>query len=372
MRGGTEIQTLNLVKCLKSLDHEISLICYFEHDPIVANEFSTAGASIILLDLVREIGCINFIVRLWSEIRKIKPEFVHVQYMAPGALPIIAARLAGVKNVFATVHQPYTRTHGRMAKVILRVASLLTTRFITVSENAERSWFGSTSLFDENMPVSIQPHHFTIYNGVDTVRIQKIAGNTNCEILKDNLRIPLAIPLIGIVSRLRYEKGIDLLVESFSHLIKDDSNSRLLIVGSGPDDYKLKKQADFLGISGRITFYGAAEWETAIGLMSIMDIVVVPSRFEGFGLTAAEAMSMGKPVVAADNFGLKEVVTDKETGLTFNTGDINDLKEKLKKLFIDPSLWSRYGASGQERAEKLFDISVFHRKIAALYNIYKQ
>ena len=58
----------------------------------------------------------------------------------------------------------------------------------------------------------------------------------------------------------------------------------------------------------KVIFYGATDWVNAMQLISIMDIVVVPSRFEGFGLTAAEAMSAGKPVVASDSFGLKEVV----------------------------------------------------------------
>ena len=78
----------------------------------MVEEFQTTGADVILLDMNRNSGSWAVIKRLRKEIRQINPDVVHVQYMAPGALPIIAARLAGVKRVFATVHQPYTNSHG--------------------------------------------------------------------------------------------------------------------------------------------------------------------------------------------------------------------------------------------------------------------
>jgi glycosyltransferase involved in cell wall biosynthesis len=365
--GGTEIQTINLIRALRIKDHAVTALCYFEYEDNVVRNFESAGAQVVLLKWNRGINALNFINDLYTEIHNLRPDVVHIQYMTPGALPIIAARLAGVKKVFATVHQPHILSHGRIAKLILNSASLLCTKFIAVSQNAEKSWFGTSRLFDENKTINLQPRHFTIHNAVDTDGIKKIVEATDTEKLKAEIKIPTVVRLIGTVSRLRHEKGIDLLIEAFDLLIKEGFNIHLLIVGSGPDEDKLKKQVEDLGISGSITFYGAADWEAAIGIMSVMEIVVVPSRFEGFGLTAAEAMAAGKPVIASDNFGLKEVVTDNETGLTFKTEDIYDLKEKLKILLNDPLLCRKYGAAGQERAEKLFDISVFNSRIARLY-----
>ena len=126
--------------------------------------------------------------------------------------------------------------------------------------------------------------------------------------LKCELAIPAGIPVIGAVSRLRHEKGIDLLLEAFTFLIRSGEKAHLLLVGSGPDEKKLKDTIQTYELNSSVTFYGEAEWERAMQLMAIMDIVVVPSRFEGFGLTAAEAMAAGKPVIASDTSGLKEVV----------------------------------------------------------------
>jgi L-malate glycosyltransferase len=368
--GGTELQTLSLVRSLKSLGHKLSLICYFEFDKLIISKFRQEGAEVLILNLTRRDCFLRIIPKLIRKFKSLKPDMVHVQYMAPGALPIIAARLAGIKTVFATVHQPHTASYGWISKMILRLASLLTTRFIAVSMNAEKSWFGTATVFDESLSPNIQPHHFTIYNSVDSDEISKIAESADSEKIKGQLKIPLNVPLIGVVSRLRHEKGIDLLVSTCCYLKQDGIDFHLLIVGSGPDEANLKNQVQHGGISDFVTFYGAAEWETAMRLMAIMNMVVVPSRFEGFGLTAAEAMAAGKPVIASDSFGLKEVVSDNETGLVFKTDSISDLTEKLKIMLQDPLLCRKYGEAGQYRVRTLFDTSVFMKNVTALYKCY--
>lgn len=393
LQGGTELQTLMLSKVLLSsakrneiptlesgrsavspagasakAGHAVEIICYFEHEAPIVAEFQKAGATIRLLNMDRKSGFLRFVLRLRKEIRIVKPDIVHVQYMAPGALPIVAARLAGVRTIFATVHQPYTKSHGRLAKLFLKTASLLTTRFIAVSQNAEKSWFGTCSLFDESKPLKLQPRHFTIHNAIDIGRINKSVSEVSVTDLKSQLAIPAGIPVIGAVSRLRQEKGIDILLEAFTLLIRSGEKAHLLLVGSGPDEKKLKDivQADELNSS--VTFYGEAEWERAMQLMSLLDIVVIPSRFEGFGLTAAEAMAAGKPVVASDTSGLKEVVINDETGILFPVDEAQALKIALERLIREPNLRERLGNAGRERVISNFSLELFSKKIKALYS----
>ena len=369
LQGGTERQSLDLSVVLRSIGLDVTLICYFEHEPTIVKEFTTAGVDVRLLDIHRNSGALTLMKRLRKEILQIKPEIVHVQYMAPGALPIIAARLAGVKMVFTTVHQPYTKSHGRLAKLFLRTASLLTTKFIAVSQNAENSWFGTSGLFDETKPTKLQPGHFTIHNAIDNDRLNTIVSEVGITALKNELSVPIGIPVIGAVSRLRSEKGIDILLEAFALIIKSGVKAYLLMVGTGPDEKKLKDTVQKNGLNSAVTFYGEAEWERAMQLMFLMDIVVVPSRFEGFGLTAAEAMTMGKPVIATNTSGLKEVVIDGETGILFPVDDILALKESIQMLIKDPHLRERLGNAGRERVQANFSLDLYSRKIKALYNI---
>jgi glycosyltransferase involved in cell wall biosynthesis len=356
-----------LVRVLSSNDHDVSVLCYFEFQNNIVEEFQQTGATVSLLRMNRSTGILSFVNRLRKEIRKIKPDVVHVQYMSPGAMPIVAARLARVKKVFATVHQPYTTNHGFLAKVILRAASLLTTKFIAVSQNAEMSWFGSYSLFQEKKPLRTQKKHFTIYNSVERERVIETTRNLDKAFLKDSLGVPSEVPLIGTVSRLSFEKGIDILLDAYKRLTEDGITCYLVIVGTGPDEEKLKRQATSIGISDRICFFRGAEWRKSMQIMSILDIVVVPSRFEGFGLTAVEAMCLGKPVIASNCGGLKEVLEDKKTGLLFEPGNSDSLVMATKLLLLDSNRIIM-GMRGELRARKLFSQDTYFLKIRHLFS----
>jgi L-malate glycosyltransferase len=361
------MQTLMLTNVLQSCCHAVEVVCHFEHKSSMVEEFQATGASVRLLDMNRKSGSWTVIKRLREEIWQHNPDVVHVQYMSPGALPIIAARLAGIKRIFATVHQPYTKSHRKLAKILLRASALLTTKFIAVSQNAEKSWFGKSCLFDQNKPFKLQPRHFTIHNAIDIERIWKIISEVSISDLKNELAIPTGIPIIGAVSRLRNEKGIDVLLEAFNLLIRCGEKAHLLLVGSGPDERKLKDTAQTYGLNSYITFYGEAEWEKAIQLMAIMDLLVVSSRFEGFGLTAAEAMAAGKPLIASDTSGLKEVVSDNQTGILFPVEDVPALMDAMAKLISDPVLRNNLGMSGREKVIANFSLDIFRKKIQALY-----
>jgi glycosyltransferase involved in cell wall biosynthesis len=348
----------------------VEVLCYFEYKSLIVEKFQDTGAEVRLLDLNRGIGFRTLIRTLRNEIRAIMPDVVHVQYLAPGALPIIAARLAGVSNIIATVHQPYTKGHGRLAKLILRTAAKFTGQFISVSMNVEESWFGSSNLFEEYKRSNVYKKHFTIYNSIDLERIKGIGRNLNHKVLKSALLIPVGIPVIGAISRLRHEKGIDILIDAFNLLIRESSEAHLFIVGSGPDDKMLRKRVHDLGLNSRVTFYGEADWEMAMKLIFVMDIVVVPSRFEGFGLTAGESMAAGRPVVASDTTGLKELVIDGETGILFPVNDISALFHSLHKLIGNNDLRKQLCIAGQKRIKDYFDSVIFERKINTLYSNY--
>jgi glycosyltransferase involved in cell wall biosynthesis len=174
--------------------------------------------------------------------------------------------------------------------------------------------------------------------------------------------------VIGVVSRLRHEKGIDILINAFAIAIRHFPGIHLLIVGSGPDEIGLETQVSDLNLNSSTTFFGEADWETAMQQMALMDIVVVPSRFEGFGLTAAEAMAMGKSVVATDVFGLSEVVADGQTGFLFPNEDVLTLSNWIIMLCKNPNLRYAMGNNGRIKAKKMFDLDAYKWKITRLYD----
>jgi glycosyltransferase involved in cell wall biosynthesis len=333
----------------------------------MVSEFNTNNCEVLLLKLNRNISSLKFMKTLRNVFKKNNPELVHVQYMAPGMLPIVAARLAGVKKVLATVHQPYTRSHGIKAKLFLRFSSMLCKHIIVVSKNAEISWFGSGIEFSEIPENKKLPKHFTIYNAIDVKRLNSIKNNVDVLKERQKLKTNKDSLIFGMVSRLSPEKGIDIALEAFKRVIKEKYDAHLLIVGGGNEEDKLKEMFKALKISENVTFYGETNWADAMKQMALMDVVIVPSRFEGFGLSAAEAMAMCKPVLASDVFGLKEVVIDKKTGLTFTSENVIDLTQQLLKLLNNPEMLKKLGDTGFEHATLKFSTKVFKTKINKLY-----
>lgn len=327
LQGGTEFQTLQLARVLCDAGHEVSVCCYFERDPAMVARFEQAGARVELLGLERSISPLRLLAVLRPAFAK--ADVVHVQYMAPGFLAVLAAKCSGAGRVFATVHQPAT-PYGWKARLLLRLAARMCKRFICVSEATAKSWF-------EDRPT------VTIHNAVDIARIDGIAAAGSG-------------PLIGAVSRIRHEKGIDVLLDAFVAV----SGARLLIVGDGPDRAALEKRA-----TPNVEWAGQQPWERAIALMKGMEIVVVPSRFEGFGLTAAEAMAAGRAVVASDVDGLREVVGD--AGVLVPAGDAAALAAALKRLLEDVDERAALGRKARQRVEAMFSFDEFKRRILECY-----
>lgn len=97
------------------------------------------------------------------------------------------------------------------------------------------------------------------------------------------------------------------------------------------------------------------------------DAVLVPSRLEGFGYVAAEAMACGKPVIAFDNTALPEVVRDGQTGLLVPTGDVEALAAACRRLAADPALAARLGVAARERAVAQFSEAAAAGRYLAVY-----
>lgn len=353
---------------LIELGYSVDVYCYFENDKQVVEEFKTTGAAVQLLGWSRSIGPIAFIRTLAKIIRKNLPDVVHVQYMAPGLLPIIAARIARVPRILATVHQPGT-PHGIKNHLLLRFGAMLTNHFICVSEAAEKSWFGNSYLLDVTDKEKIKgKRHFTIPNGVDIAGLDtslaaglpKMAEITAS--LKEN-------QVIGTVARLSMEKGIDILLEAFALVYKEFHQSKLLIVGDGNQSAELKTLANRLGISDAIIWTGQLSWHEAMSCVEHMDIVVVPSRFEGFGLTAVEAMACGKPVVASRVDGLAEIIQDGITGVLVLPEKPSNLASAIINLLKDKGCRQKIGVAARKHVEEYYSYPIFRERCRFVYEV---
>jgi glycosyltransferase involved in cell wall biosynthesis len=372
LAGGTEAQTLHLVRALRSAGYCVGICCYFEADEPVIQAFEREGTRVSLLRLgsssqAHNLGSLLRVGRVVvTHLRRTRPDVAHVQYLAPGLVSVLAARAARVPTVLATVHQPGD-AYGATARLSLRLAAGLSTAFFCVSRAVEQSWFGDSALFD---PSSFgKRRHFTLYDCVDVERFAHGADRADTHAIREGLGLGTR-PVVGVVGRLRREKGYLALLEALSLVVRSVPDVALFVVGDGPERAHLEERARAFGLDGHIVWLGARRPEELPGLYGVMDVVAIPSLFEGFGLVAVEAMAAARPVVAFATGGLTETVTDGISGKLVPPGDCSAFAGALADLIADREGAVAMGKEGRRIVQSKFSQGAFTSLILSAYRRY--
>lgn len=365
LTGGTEIQTLSLVQALVIAGHNVIVACYFEHTPEMIRHYEESGATVRLLspDGSRPVGVKNTTRLLWNGFKHIvketKPDIAHVQYMAPGAIPIILLRMLGIKKIIATAHTPADIYSSSGLKIISLLNRHILNAFQCITERAEKSFFGSSGLFDNNTKLNKHGNHFTIYNNLPSY----ISLRDKPRQFNDSEKLT-----IGVVSRLEPIKGMDLVIPAFAEIHKYFPETSLLVVGDG----SLRESMEAMTISSRfsdsVSFAGRQPQNRLQEFYDKIDILLMPSRSEGFGLTAVEGMARGCILVAADTGGLPEVVRNGKEGYLHRPEDLKDLSDKIKYLIKDRNRMTTLSKAALQRARD-FTSENYNVKIRALYEL---
>ncbi len=356
--GGTEVQTLNLVRALAGAGHRVVTAAYFEHCSQMADAYRKAGSEVILLspDGSRPAGRRKYAL-LWRGLRRavktVRPDVAHVQYMAPGAIPILMLRAMGVKRIIATAHT--AADIYRSLRLIHMLQRHVLRAFTCITCRAESSFFGSYTLYSPQMPLS-RRNHFTIYNSLP----EYITIAPPRSVVTDTITI-------GVVSRLEHIKGMDLVIPAFAMVAKKHPHCRLLVVGDGSLRTVMEQQALEEGVADRIEFAGRQGAATIQSYYDRIDILLMPSRSEGFGLTAIEGMARGCVPVVADVGGLPEVVIDGECGLLHRPEDPVDIARKISGLLASPTLLQKMSRAATDRACS-FTFERYASAFASLYS----
>jgi len=173
---------------------------------------------------------------------------------------------------------------------------------------------------------------------------------------RDSLGLRPDQSVLLFCGRLEPQKGMDVLLRALSLLPKDDS-WQLLVCGSGDDEDALRRLADSLKLTDRISWLG---WQSDLEIFySASDIYVMPSRWESFGLVFLEAMNHSLPIVSTRVQAIPEVVEEGVTGLLSSSEDTRALADNLLCLMADPDRRRRLGQAGQERLQSLFGFDRF-------------
>ncbi len=148
-------------------------------------------------------------------------------------------------------------------------------------------------------------------------------------------------PLIVCWSRLRKYKSTDVAIRAFARIVEALPAARMLIMGRGPDEGRLRRLVGRLGLDGRVDFLGFQPWSELVANLHRCHLFLNPSPKEGWGLTVVEANQCGVPVVASDRPGLRDSVRPDETGLLVPYGDHEAMAAAALRVLGEPDLWRR-------------------------------
>jgi len=160
------------------------------------------------------------------------------------------------------------------------------------------------------------------------------------------------------VGRLHASKGVSVLINAFSQILKNYPNLHLDIIGQGPLFSDLIELTNALGIANNVSFLGEKNKEAVLRAYKKSYVTIIPSYSEAFGFTVIEAMSTGTCVVGANNTGIKEIIEHGKTGLLFETGNPEALSEQLERLLLDVDFRNNISIAGYKRFKSCYENSV--------------
>ncbi len=303
----------------------------------------------------------------WLALRKLtrllrsqRPDIVHTHSGKAGVLGRLAAHAAGVPIIVHTIHGPsFGPFQGALANFAFRAAerraARVTTHFVSVAN----------AMTEQYLAAGIgRPAQYTrIFSGFD---LEPFLNAKNDPALRSKLGIGPDDFVIGKVARLFEHKGHEDLIAAVLGMASLQPKLKLLFVGDG----KLRPKLEGLAaqsLRGRVVFAGLVRPEEVPDYLGVMDAVVHLSRREGLARVLPQSLAAGKPVVAYDCDGAREVCLDNETGLLVPVGDLLSVSDRLEKLLEQPHTRKCLGTRGRELVKEWFPT---HRMVDDLHALY--
>ncbi len=298
---------------------------------------------------------ITFSIRLGRVIEKIIKKFnlslVHFQG-GPGGLFVV--RRPSVPLIY-TVHHTYYQ----------QFKYIPSQRWKRILYLWEKLSYGKSDyiICDSDSTRRIINRHYAV--GKRTCSIVPIGVDQRCFYPLGLKRIPNSLLFLG---RLEKRKGVDFLVRSILAAKKEIDEIRLFIGGKGGLRPEMEAFVKRNGLKGNIIFLGTIDDRDLTGWYNKVSLVVIPSIFEGFGLTAIEAMACATPVIVTGVDGLRDVVKDDVNGLTVPYNDVEALSEKIVMLLRDKDRQRALVRNGRMTVEENYNWDKISQEIINIYD----
>lgn len=339
--GGAEHLMVDLLPRLRDLDNKVELLVLNGVRTPFYEQLETEGIKIHSLGVGRNVYNPVNIFRLIPFLRRY--EIIHTHNTACQLfIPIARCLALGGAKLVTTEHNATNRRRGKWYfKLLDKWMYSQYNKIICIADKTK------TNL---ELEIGVQNMISTIYNGVETSRYLKP--------IKKDIGVKESF-IISMIAAFREQKDQDTLIKAINVLPEQYS---LQIVGDGVRREKLEALVRELKLNSRVDFMGIRNDIPEI--LDKTDVVVLSSHWEGLSLSSIEGMASGRPFVASDVDGLREMVNG--AGILFPHGDHAALADVIKRLCESPEEYRDVAERCQERA-KQYDISVMAIKYNELY-----
>ncbi len=346
--GGKERQFIELVKTLAKLnDIELFIVCMGEEDFFLSEIEKTA---VPFRFIIRKIRWDPFVfVQLYKTVRYFRPDIIHTNNWVSSFYALPIAKVTGAILINGSIRNAFPPAGLRwwLEKIILGLSGF---RVANSKAGLESRGFSINS-----------KRNYVVYNGFDFSRIRNVSE-------KEITKFPWmgsGKKVIGMVATFKDHKDYESYILAAKKVIKKRNDVVFLAVGDGKNLEVCKKMIPN-NLDG-IKFLGLRKDIDA--LVSTFDIGVLSTYTEGISNSIMEYMAFGKPVIATDGGGTKEIVVDGNTGFLVQQKKPDILASKIEYLLDNPNIVKKYGCEGRKRIEKEFSLDRLVKDALNLYEL---
>jgi len=346
--GGAENLLLSYLKNLDRKKYNFFVCCLRDKPDDLISEISEY-AQIINMKMKSKFN--PFVVfRLSRVIKEIEPQIIHTHLFQPRIYATFA-HLLHRRSVLITHKHSIVNPRKHHIFLLLELAAIsFNKKVVAISDSVKESLCKYE--FIPNSKI------FVLANSIDFLKFNEGFKNKRYLIEKSIV--------IGTVGRVERVKGINYLLLAMKILLGQYPNAKLEVIGEGSQLDELKLLAEKIGISNSVIFFG--KLANPIPNYRKMDVFVLPSLLEGFGLVLLEAMAAGIPVVATNVHGIKEVIVDGKCGILVPPKNPEAIAKAITRIIENHQLRKELVDEGLNRARS-FDIREHLLKLENLYNI---